>query len=72
MCISPPITLTIEILTIKNDQIEGIFPFNGLPIEIQNKIIGYAMIATDQEIKFPCLTNARFTPNITVGLLLVK
>lgn len=53
-------------------QINGIFPFNNLPNELQNKIIGHAMTATDREIMFPCLTNAGFTPNVSVGLLLVK
>lgn len=59
-------------LTIEKHQINGIFHFENLPVELQNKIIGYAMLATDQEIKFPCLTNADYTPDITVGLLLVK
>lgn len=49
-----------------------IFRFTNLPVELQNKIIGYAMMATDNEIRFPCLTNLSYRPNITVGLLLVN
>ena len=60
------------ILTIGKDEIDSIFPLTKLPIELQNKIIGYCMIATDHEIKFPCLTNAEYKPNVTVGLLLAK
>ena len=60
------------ILTIVKDEIDGVFPLTKLPIELQNKIIGYCMIATDHEIKFPCLTNADYKPNVTVGLLLAK
>lgn len=55
-----------------NDQVNGAFPFQRLPIEIQNKIIGLAVLAKNHEINFSCLTNTAFAPNITVGLLLVK
>lgn len=61
-----------EILTIANNQVNGVFPFQRLPIEIQNKIIGVSVLAKNHEINFSCLTNTAFEPNITVGLFLVK
>ena len=64
--------LVSKILTIVATQIDGVFPFAKLPIEIQNKIIGYAMLAVNHEIAFPCLTSASYTPGVAVGLLSVK
>ncbi|CAF9906144.1 hypothetical protein IMSHALPRED_004100 [Imshaugia aleurites] len=55
-----------------HSKINGTFPFNKFPVELQNKIIGYAMVATDAEFRFTCFTNRPFTPNVTVGLLLVN
>ena len=72
MLVCSSITLTSKILTIVKTQINGVFPFPKLPIELQNKIIGYAMLAVNHEIAFPCLTDASFTPGIAVGLLSVK
>lgn len=60
------------ILVFANEQTNGIFPFNRLPVELQDKIIGFAMSATDHEISLPCVTNAAYKPNIAVGLLLVN
>ena len=53
-------------------QIDGVFPFTNLPIELQDKIIGYAMTAIGQQIIFPCLTNAAYMLNVAGGLLLAK
>ncbi len=72
MFVFPLITLVFRILTITNDQINGVFPFKELPVELQNKIIKYAMLAQDGELNFPCLTNRFYKPNIAVGLLRVK
>ena len=60
------------ILTIGKDEIDSVFPLTKLPTELQNKIIGYCMTATDHEIKFPCLTNADYKPNVNTSLLLAK
>lgn len=68
----PSIMTLFGIFTLQACQIDGVFPFNDLPIELQNKIIGHAMTATGHQIVMPCLTNTAYMPNIAVGLLLAK
>ena len=72
--VCPPLSETsiVGILTTAMDQTSSVFPFKRLPVELQNKIIAYAMRATNRKIRFSCLTNADFRPNIAVGLLLVR
>ena len=45
-------------------------PQDNVLVELQTKTMVNAMTATGQQIIFPCLTNAAYTPNIAFGLLL--